>query len=690
MGKLGKKARKFAKKNLQSVLKRKRKLKSIFKKRTGSRDERGDQAGDTTGLSDGRKPVNENLEDVSLSVLSSDDDINVVEDVTDSDGLLSEDSSCLCAGGSRSDSYSEESSPLSSQSQKIKLELEKQKKQLERLKQKDPAFINFLSKHSKGLESLQKGDMYSDDDEMSDHDMQLMNGISASEKVRLLTSSVINSWCILITQQHNLTALPSLLNAYRSACHYGAESTDFHGSDSTPTFQSREAFCSTILFMLREGNNIFRSQLGISSNYYKIETISELENTSKWKMLKPMVKSYLRSTLFLLHQLTDTEILAYSLIQLRGSIIFFTAFPALLRRLIQVSVNLWATGGGTLSSSSFHVIFDVASLFGSDWYDNCLKKVYKAFMARCRVMEVVNLNHVQSLRDSFVELCSIDMQKSVSLALLSIQKLAKIFQLGLQTKKKEALKMICSWEYVLCIDLWVKFVSANIRDNDLHGLLFLMIQVINGIAYLFPGPRYLPLRVRCIQWLNHLSSSGGVFIPLSSLVLDILEYKTAKEVGRSEKVDNFPTSLKLPKHWLKSQNFQEQCVFAAIELLSAHFEQWSYHISFPELATIPIIYLRKFQERSTVESLRNMVKHLIEQVEKNIDFVQKKRDEVSFTPRDQESVKSFLQVEKVSGNAPFTQYYKSIMQKAASRNPIFGDDKSLGEQKPSKRRKQKA
>ena len=33
MGKLGKKARKFARKNLQSVMKRKRKLKSMFKKK---------------------------------------------------------------------------------------------------------------------------------------------------------------------------------------------------------------------------------------------------------------------------------------------------------------------------------------------------------------------------------------------------------------------------------------------------------------------------------------------------------------------------------------------------------------------------------------------------------------------------------------------------------------------------------
>lgn len=36
MGKLGKKARKFAKKNLQSVLRRKRKLKSFFKKKATS------------------------------------------------------------------------------------------------------------------------------------------------------------------------------------------------------------------------------------------------------------------------------------------------------------------------------------------------------------------------------------------------------------------------------------------------------------------------------------------------------------------------------------------------------------------------------------------------------------------------------------------------------------------------------
>ncbi|RVW25456.1 hypothetical protein CK203_110752 [Vitis vinifera] len=62
------------------------------------------------------------------------------------------------------------------------------------------------------------------------------------------------------------------------------------------------------------------------------------------------------------------------------------------------------------------------------------------------------------------------------------------------------------------------------------------------------------------------------------------------------------------------------------------------------------------------------------QVEQNVEFVQKKRDEVAFSPNDQQSVESFLQLEKGGGgNAPFTQYYNSIMEKAASRSLLMNE-----------------
>lgn len=79
-------------------------------------------------------------------------------------------------------------------------------------------------------------------------------------------------------------------------------------------------------------------------------------------------------------------------------------------------------------------------------------------------------------------------------------------------------------------------------------------------------------------------------------------------------VVSFPFDEQVPKYLLKSQNFQQECIISAVELLSAHFAQWSYHITFPELSVIPLIRLKRFYSKTTVESHRHIVKRLIEQV----------------------------------------------------------------------------
>ncbi|KAL2926378.1 Nucleolar complex protein 2-like protein [Bienertia sinuspersici] len=515
----------------------------------------------------------------------------------------------------------------------------------------------------------------SDEDKTNDHDLMSVTGvIPSSNSGRLLSASTIKSWCQIVKEKKNMSVFRCLLNAYRAACHYGTESTYPNVSITSPTLQNKETFCSILMFMLSEADELFRGLLGISSHCKK-ETILELKSNSKWESVKPMVKSFLTSTLFLLNQFSDADILAYSLNRLRASVVFFAAFPSLQCKLTEVAVHLWATGVGTLSSCSFFVIRDLASALGHDSYDRCLKKAYKAIISRCRVVDSSTLKHIEYIKNSFVELCSIDLQKSVKVALASAKKLAVILQMGLQTKE-EALQKICSWEYVLCIDLWVKFVSVNIKDNDLHGLLFSLIQVINGVAKLFGGQRNLPLRVKCIQWLNQLSECSEVFIPVSSLALDILESSSGQDAGKPGKGGvNLSTILQVPKYWLKSRDFHEECVSAAVELLCAHFIHWSHHISFPELATVPVIRLKQFHEKSTVESLRRPVKRLIDQVEKNMEFVQSKREDVSYSPIDQASADSFLQGEKCGENSSFIQYYKSIIQNSTSRK-LSTDDQT--------------
>lgn len=115
---------------------------------------------------------------------------------------------------------------------------------------------------------------------------------------------------------------------------------------------------------------------------------------------------------------------------------------------LQTALQFWATGGGSVSSNAFGIVRDIASLYTSDWFDTCLVKTYKSYNCHCHFVEHVQLKHVQYLRNFFVELCSIDVQKSSRKAMVSIQHLAKILHYALQTKEV--------WTYTLPLSSFIK------------------------------------------------------------------------------------------------------------------------------------------------------------------------------------------------------------------------------------------
>jgi len=147
------------------------------------------------------------------------------------------------------------------------------------------------------------------------------------------------------------------------------------------------------------------------------------------------------------------------------------------------------------------------------------------------------------------------------------------------------------------------------------------------------------------------------------LLFDCLELREVSQKEQTQRTKiNFSSLLKVPKNLLKPRDFQEECILSAIQILSAHFAQWSYHVSFPEVATIPLVLLKRLHEQTTVESLRRPIKRLIDQVTENKDFIERKREVVSFSPNDKASVDSFLQEEKVSRTASFTRFYASVAE----------------------------
>ncbi|XP_027365417.1 nucleolar complex protein 2 homolog isoform X2 [Abrus precatorius] len=573
------------------------------------------------------------------------------------------------------------------------------KEQLQKLQQKDPEFYEFLKEHDKEL--LQ----FSDDDidvaEEAGEDEIQEKEQKPSKKV--ITTSIVDLWCKSIQENGSLSAIRSLMRAFKTACHYG----DDGGNESMTklSVMSSTVFNKIMLTVLNEMDGILRNLLKLPASGGKKETITDLMTTKHWKNHGHLVKSYLGNALYVLNQMTDTQMISFTLGRLKYSSLFLAAFPSLLRKYIKVVLHFWGTGGGALPVVSFLFLRDLCIRIGSGCVDECFRGIYKAYVLNCHFVNAVKLKHIRFLGNCVIELLAVDLPTAYQHAFIYIRQLAMILREALNTKTKEAFRKVYEWKFMNCLELWTGAVCAYGSESDLKQLAYPLTQIISGVARLVPTARYFPLRLRCIRMLNQLAASTHSFIPVSMLLLDMLEMKELNRppTGGVGKAVDLRSTLKVSKMTLKTRAFQEACVFSVVEELAEHLSQWSYSIAFMELSFIPLVRLRSFCKRTKVERFRKEMRQLIRQIEANSDFVNGRRMSVSFLPNDPAAA-SFLEDEKKAASTALSKYVITLHQRAEQKNnslmessvlvgeesSIFGNEISESDEDDAKRNEEGA
>ncbi|XP_062017237.1 nucleolar complex-associated protein 2 [Rosa rugosa] len=556
------------------------------------------------------------------------------------------------------------------------------KEQLERLHEKDPEFYDFLKEHDQELlqfddedieedsdtnledEETQEGDEIEEDEDASNHDVKKKEKETPK---KVITSEMVDSWCNMIRETGKLSAIHSLMKAFRTACHYGDDKEDESKLDFS--IMSSSVFNKVMVFVLNEMDGIIRNLLELPAFGGKKETIIDLMSTKRWKNYNHLVKSYLGNALHVLRQMTDTDMISFTLRRLKHSSIFLAAFPILLRKYVKTALDLWGLGGGALPIASLLFLRDLCIRLGSDCLDECFKGIYKAYVLNCQFMNAAKLQHVQFLGNCVIELYGVDLPTAYQHAFIFIRQLAMILREALSSKTKEAFRKVYEWKFMNCLELWTGAVCAYGSEADFRPVVYPLTQIIYGAARLVPTARYLPLRLRCIRMLNRIAASTGTFTPVSMLLLDMLEMKELNRptTGGVGKAVDLRTILKVSKPTLKTRAFQEACVLSVVDELAEHLAQWSYSIAFPELSFIPGVRLRGFCKSTKVERFRRATRELIRQIEANSQFITERRKAISFLPNDP-AVASFLEDEKRSEASPLSQYVLSLRQIAQQRN----------------------
>lgn len=176
---------------------------------------------------------------------------------------------------------------------------------------------------------IEDGDLQLDE-EASEDEIQEKGQKSSKE---VITTSMIDLWCKSIQEKRSLSAVRDLMRAFRTACHYG---DDGDNSMTKLSVMSSTVFNKIMLTVLSEMDGILRNLLKLPASGGKKETITDLMATKHWKSYGHLVKSYLGNALHILNQMTDTEMISFTLRRLKYSLLFLAAFPSLLRKYIKV------------------------------------------------------------------------------------------------------------------------------------------------------------------------------------------------------------------------------------------------------------------------------------------------------------------------------------------------------------------
>ncbi|GAB4861734.1 Nucleolar Complex 2 protein [Ancistrocladus abbreviatus] len=561
--------------------------------------------------------------------------------------------------------------------------------QLERLKEKDPEFYEFLKEHDKELlefnaeeidddgETGTVEDEMQDLDDVHDQDRQLWPTARKEEKPSkgAITTAMVDSWCNSILENGKISALRSLLKAFRMACHYGDDDND---SSAKLHVISSNVFNRIMSFVLSEMDGILRNMMKLPSSGGKKEMIMDLKNTKQWKKYNHLVKSYLGNSLHVLNQMTDTQMIAFTLRRLKYSSLFLAAFPSLLRKYVKVALHFWGTGGGALPVVSLLFLRDLCIRLGSDCLDECFRGIYKAYVLSSQFVNATRLQHINFLSNCVIELFGVDLATAYQHGFIFIRQLAMILRDALSMKTKEAFRKVYEWKYINCLELWTGAICAYCSEADFRPLAYPLTQIISGVARLVPTARYFPLRLRCARMLNRIAASTSTFIPVSMLLLDMLEMKELNRppTGGVGNAVDLHTVLKVSKPTVKTRSFQEACVLSVVEELAEHLAQWSYSVAFFELSFIPAVRLRSFCKSTKIERFQREMKHLIHQIEANSQFTNEKRTSVSFLPNDPAAA-CFLEDEKRSGASPLSKYVATLRVRAQQRSDSLRESSVL-------------
>ncbi|KAJ5948296.1 hypothetical protein N7466_001311 [Penicillium verhagenii] len=546
------------------------------------------------------------------------------------------------------------------------------KDQLESLKEKDPEFYKYLKENDAELLDFgDQGDM-AEIDELSESEAGEEEGPAKKKKKskkqeeaeeedeklvdNTLTIPMVKKWQKLMEEQNSVRAMRQTVLAFRAA----ANVNDPDAGEQRYTISDPNVYHQVLVTALNVVPKTLAHHLPVKETAGGKVKVSL--DSKKFKTLTPLIKSHTSSVHQLLMNLTDAQTLKLTISSMEPMLPYLLQFRKVLKTLIKTVVGIWAdvSTADATRITAFLLLRRLMIMGDAGIKETVLKATYEGVVKGSRNTTVHTLSAVNLMKNSAAEIWGIDQNVSYTTGFTFIRQLAMHLRNSTRHTSKESYKTIYNWQYVHSLDFWSRVLSQHCdglveaqagKQSALRPLIYPVVQITLGAMRLIPTAQYFPLRFQMARALLRISRATGTYIPLASALLEVLTSAEMRKSPRSSTIKplDFDTAIRAPKSYLRSRIYQDGVGEQVAELLSEFFVLWSKHIAFPELSVPVVVSLKRWLKQVSARNggnknakINQMILLLVQKVETNARWIEERRLNVSFTPRNRTEVENFL------------------------------------------------
>lgn len=543
------------------------------------------------------------------------------------------------------------------------------KDQLESLKEKDPEFYKYLKENDAELldfgeqGDLAEVDALSESEDPEDEEPAKKKKKSKKDEdekegpeSETLTIAMVKKWQKLMEEQNSIRAMRQAVLAFRAAAYVN----DPDAPEQKYTISDKNVYHQVLVTALNTVPKVLAHHLPVKESASGKIRVSL--DSKKFKTLTPLIKSHTASVHQLLVNLSDASTLKLTLSSIEPMLPYLLQFRKVLKTLVKIVVGIWAdvaTADAT-RITGFLVLRRLMVLGDAGIKETVLKATYEGVVKGSRNTTVHTLAGVNLMKNSAAEIWGIDQNVSYTAGFSFIRQLAMHLRKSITNTSKESYKTIYNWQYVHSLDFWSRVLSQHCdglveaqvgKQSALRPLIYPVVQITLGAMRLIPTATYFPLRFQMTRSLLRISRATGTYIPLSSSLLEVLTSAEMRKHPKSSTLKplDFNTAIRAPKSYLRSRTYQDGVGEQVAELLSEFFVLWCKHIAFPELSVPVVVSLKRWLKQVSARNggnknakVNQMILLLVQKVEANARWIEERRLNVSYAPRNRSEVENFL------------------------------------------------